>query len=112
MLAERCEQAACHVEQQQQLQDIWQQLISSQAVPSGGTVQALQIGDCIRVSQAGASVLTVMTSLFIELYGFVCTHCYIKPLVEFPNFKARCRNQPEATTILPAMPPLFAGPCN
>lgn len=39
VLAERCEQAACHVEQQQQLSDMWQQLVSMHAVPAGATVQ-------------------------------------------------------------------------
>ena len=39
ILAERCEQAAVHVEHQHQLQDVWQQLLDMQAVPSGGSVQ-------------------------------------------------------------------------
>ena len=39
ILAERCEQAAAHVEHQQQLQDMWQQLLAMQAVPASGTVQ-------------------------------------------------------------------------
>ena len=39
ILAERCEQAAVHVERQHQLQEVWQQLIDMQAVPSGCTVQ-------------------------------------------------------------------------
>ena len=39
ILADRCEQAAAHVEQQHQLQDVWQQLLAMQAVPSSGTVQ-------------------------------------------------------------------------
>ena len=39
ILAERCEQAVSHVEQQQQLQDMWQHLVSLHAVPSGATVQ-------------------------------------------------------------------------
>lgn len=39
ILAERCEQAAVHVENQHQLQDVWQQLLDMQAVPSGGSIQ-------------------------------------------------------------------------
>ena len=49
ILAERCEQAASHVEQQQQLQDMWQQLVSMHAVPSGATVQ-------VRVTQSNVQV--------------------------------------------------------
>lgn len=41
VLAERCEQAASHVEQQQQLSDMWQQLVTMHAVPVGATVQVL-----------------------------------------------------------------------
>ena len=39
ILAERCEQAASHVEQQQQLQDMWQQLVSMHAIPPGASLQ-------------------------------------------------------------------------
>lgn len=39
ILAERCEQAAAHVEDQHQLRALWQQLIDMRAVPSGATVQ-------------------------------------------------------------------------
>ena len=39
ILAERCEQAAAHVQNEHQLQEVWQQLVEMQAVPSGATVQ-------------------------------------------------------------------------
>ncbi|KAL0021823.1 hypothetical protein WJX77_004862 [Trebouxia sp. C0004] len=39
ILAERCEQAAAHVQNEQQLQGVWQELVEIQAVPSGATVQ-------------------------------------------------------------------------
>ena len=39
ILAERCEQAAAHVQNEQQLQDVWQQLVEMQAVPCAATVQ-------------------------------------------------------------------------
>jgi len=43
ILAERCEQAAAHVQNEQQLQDVWQQLMEMQAVPSGASVQVGQM---------------------------------------------------------------------
>ena len=42
ILAERCEQAAVHVEHQHQLQGVWHQLIRQQALPPSGTVQVSQ----------------------------------------------------------------------
>ena len=45
ILAERCEQAAAHVENQHQLQDVWQQLMHMQAVPAGSTVQVGNLHD-------------------------------------------------------------------
>ena len=43
ILAERCEQAAAHVQNEQQLQEVWQQLVEMQAVPSGATVQVIHM---------------------------------------------------------------------
>ncbi len=43
ILAERCEQAAAHVQNEQQLQDVWRQLMEMQAVPSGASVQVGQM---------------------------------------------------------------------
>ncbi len=39
ILAERCEQAAAHVQNEQQVQAVWQELVEMQAVPSGASVQ-------------------------------------------------------------------------
>ena len=43
ILAERCEQAAAHVQNEQQLQEVWQQLVEMQAVPCGATVQVIHM---------------------------------------------------------------------
>ena len=43
ILAERCEQAAAHVQNEQQLLEVWQELVEMQAVPSGASVQVRQM---------------------------------------------------------------------
>ena len=48
ILAERCEQAAAHVEDQHQLRGVWQQLVDMRAVPSGATVQVSTCFCCFR----------------------------------------------------------------
>lgn len=57
ILAERCEQAAAHVEHQQQLQDMWHQLLAMQAVPSSGTVQVSRLAArlCPKALQSGSA---------------------------------------------------------